>query len=179
MLRILCAQILLLILFTQQSYCTNVDSNTKWCRNFLKKTYGIVHEPDCKNTTALTTTSITTTAPSLAFVPTYTEPHKGNTISPYFNSNLPLQFSHLSITQWNNDGTRKGLGNNKSASLLIMMGKRGKKLRKEMREERRKPTPPRIQTPYGPIRMNSPPRMCLACAGRGVVRCKVRFITEI
>merc|ERR1712087_929508 len=53
------------------------------------------------------------------------------------------------------------------------MGKRGKKLRKEMRKERQKPTPPRIQTPYGPIRLNSPPRMCLTCAGRGVVRCPV------
>ena len=36
---------------------------------------------------------------------------------------------------------------------ILQMGKRGKKLRKEMREERRKPTPPRIQTPYGRLNL--------------------------
>ena len=36
-----------------------------------------------------------------------------------------------------------------------MMGRRGKKLRKEMRKERQKPTPPRIETPYGKLNPRS------------------------
>jgi len=58
-----------------------------------------------------------------------------------------------------------------------MMGLRGKKIRREKRRARQESkTPPRIQTPYGPIRLNrneSPTRTCDYCGGRGMVRCSV------
>lgn len=64
-----------------------------------------------------------------------------------------------------------------SPSLLttsqLFMGQRGKRIRKEKRRARKEPTPPRIQTPYGPIRFNKPPRRCETCQGRGIVRCHV------
>lgn len=56
---------------------------------------------------------------------------------------------------------------------IIIMGTRGKKIRKEKRRASKEPTPPRIQTPYGPIRMSKPPRVCDCCNGRGLVRCSV------
>jgi tryptophan-rich hypothetical protein len=58
-------------------------------------------------------------------------------------------------------------------SSIIMMGQRGKKIRKEKRRASKEPTPPQIQTPYGPIRMNRPPRVCDCCNGRGLIRCSV------
>lgn len=53
------------------------------------------------------------------------------------------------------------------------MGLRGKKIRKEKRRAAREETPPRIVTPYGPIRLPKPPRVCDVCNGRGLVRCGV------
>jgi tryptophan-rich hypothetical protein len=60
-----------------------------------------------------------------------------------------------------------------TTNFSIMMGTRGKKIRKEKRRASKEPTPPQIQTPYGPIRMNKPPRVCDCCKGRGLVRCSV------
>lgn len=60
-----------------------------------------------------------------------------------------------------------------STSTALAMGLRGKKRRREIRNSRKDPTPPRIQTPYGPIRITKPPRRCDVCAGRGIGRCTV------
>jgi len=54
-----------------------------------------------------------------------------------------------------------------------LFGLRGKRIRRERRRALQDPTPPRIQTPYGPIRLNRPPRLCECCTGRGLVRCDV------
>jgi len=56
---------------------------------------------------------------------------------------------------------------------VLFMGLRGKKLRRLKREARKDPTPPRIETPYGPIRIMRPPTTCHVCQGRGVIRCSV------
>ncbi len=53
------------------------------------------------------------------------------------------------------------------------MGQRGKRIRKERRRLLQDPTPPRILTPYGPIRLNKPPRVCDTCSGRGMIRCPI------
>jgi tryptophan-rich hypothetical protein len=58
-------------------------------------------------------------------------------------------------------------------STCLLMGLRGKKIRREKRKALREPTPARVDTPYGPIRFNRPPRSCECCRGRGVVRCTV------
>lgn len=55
----------------------------------------------------------------------------------------------------------------------IMMGQRGKRIKKEIKREREAEVPPRINTPYGPIRFNRPLSTCDACQGRGIVRCNV------
>jgi tryptophan-rich hypothetical protein len=65
------------------------------------------------------------------------------------------------------------VGSRFSRTSIIMMGTRGKKIRKEKRRASKEPTPPQIQTPYGPIRFNKPPRVCDCCKGRGQVRCSV------
>jgi hypothetical protein len=52
-----------------------------------------------------------------------------------------------------------------TTSSIIMMGTRGKKIRKEKRRASKEPTPPQIQTPYGPIRFNKPPRVCDSYSG--------------
>lgn len=57
--------------------------------------------------------------------------------------------------------------------LVIMMGQRGKRIRREKRKALQEPTPPRILTPYGPIRLPKPPRPCDCCRGRGLLRCSV------
>jgi tryptophan-rich hypothetical protein len=57
--------------------------------------------------------------------------------------------------------------------VITMMGQRGKRMRREKRRALKEPTPPRIQTPYGPIRLAKPPRVCERCSGRGLVRCSV------
>jgi len=54
-----------------------------------------------------------------------------------------------------------------------MMGLRGKKIRKEIRKEKKEEIPPRINTPYGPIRYARPLTPCETCLGRCVVRCNV------
>jgi len=53
------------------------------------------------------------------------------------------------------------------------MGQRGKRIRREKRRALQEPTPPRIETPYGPIRLTRPPRVCDTCQGRGMIRCSV------
>jgi tryptophan-rich hypothetical protein len=58
-------------------------------------------------------------------------------------------------------------------SSALYMGLRGKKIRREKRLAQKLATPPRIETPYGPIRISRPPRICDTCRGRGVVRCTV------
>lgn len=55
----------------------------------------------------------------------------------------------------------------------VLEGQRGKRRKKEIKEEKSLETPPRIETPYGPIRMMRPLRICLDCQGRGMVRCNV------
>jgi len=55
----------------------------------------------------------------------------------------------------------------------LFMGQRGKRIKKEKKRAMREPTPPRIETPYGPIRLNKPPRKCEKCSGRGMLRCHV------
>jgi len=59
------------------------------------------------------------------------------------------------------------------ARSFLEMGLRGKRIRREKRKAMREPTPPQIQTPYGPVRMNRPPRVCDMCRGRGMLRCTV------
>ena len=54
-----------------------------------------------------------------------------------------------------------------------LYGLRGKKIRREKRKALKDPTPPRIETPYGPIRIPKPPRVCETCFGRGRIRCNV------
>jgi len=56
----------------------------------------------------------------------------------------------------------------------LSMGVRGKKIRKEIKREKEMITPPRINTPYGPIRFNRPLTMCDICTGLGKVYCNVR-----
>ena len=56
---------------------------------------------------------------------------------------------------------------------VIMMGQRGKRIKKEIKKELQMDTPPRIKTPYGDIRMMRPLSICPTCQGRGVVRCNV------
>lgn len=54
------------------------------------------------------------------------------------------------------------------------MGLRGKRARREKRRAMQEPTPPLIQTPYGPIRPSKPAfRPCDCCRGRGLLRCNV------
>lgn len=60
-----------------------------------------------------------------------------------------------------------------TTTTALCMGLRGKKIRREKRRARKEPTPPRIVTPYGPIRMPRPPRVCEVCRGRGAIRCNV------
>jgi tryptophan-rich hypothetical protein len=55
----------------------------------------------------------------------------------------------------------------------LAMGLRGKKIRREKRKAMQEPTPPRVITPYGPIRLSKPPKVCYQCRGRGVCRCSV------
>lgn len=54
-----------------------------------------------------------------------------------------------------------------------MMGQRGKRIKKEIKREKEAEIPPRIKTPYGPIRFNRPLSTCDTCQGRGLVRCNV------
>jgi len=57
-----------------------------------------------------------------------------------------------------------------------MMGQqRGKRIKKEIKKEKKKEeqVPPRINTPYGPIRFSRPLTPCETCLGRCVVRCNV------
>jgi tryptophan-rich hypothetical protein len=56
---------------------------------------------------------------------------------------------------------------------VLIMGLRGKKIRREKRRALQDPTPARIQTPYGAIRLSRPPRLCECCRGRGLLRCQV------
>lgn len=58
-------------------------------------------------------------------------------------------------------------------SATALFGQRGKRIRREKRKALQQPTPPRIQTPYGPIRLSYPPRQCDTCNGRGMIRCTV------
>ena len=53
------------------------------------------------------------------------------------------------------------------------MGQRGKRIKKEIKEEKKAEIPPRIFTPYGPIRLSRPLTVCDICSGRGVERCNV------
>lgn len=53
------------------------------------------------------------------------------------------------------------------------MGVRGKRVRRQKRKAAKEDTPPRVQTPYGPIRLPRPPRFCDTCRGRGLIRCCV------
>jgi len=57
--------------------------------------------------------------------------------------------------------------------IILFMGLRGKRIRREKRKAWQDPTPPRLDTPYGPIRLTRPPRTCDLCLGRGHVRCTV------
>jgi len=54
-----------------------------------------------------------------------------------------------------------------------MMGQRGKRIKKEIKKEKKEEVPPRINTPYGPIRNSRPLTPCDTCLGRGIVRCNV------
>ena len=58
-------------------------------------------------------------------------------------------------------------------SARLFMGLRGKRIKQEKRKAREEPTPPRIETPYGPIRRSLPPKTCETCSGRGLIRCNV------
>jgi tryptophan-rich hypothetical protein len=69
--------------------------------------------------------------------------------------------------------TRPSTSIRSRSNSIILMGTRGKKIRKEKRRASKEPTPPQIQTPYGPIRLNRPPRVCDCCNGRGIIRCSV------
>lgn len=60
-----------------------------------------------------------------------------------------------------------------SSSTTALFGLRGKKVRKERRKALKEATPPRIETPYGAIRLIKPPRVCDTCRGRGQIRCGV------
>jgi len=62
---------------------------------------------------------------------------------------------------------------NSQRRLTLYMGVRGKKIRKEIRKEKEMETPPRFNTPYGPIRYNRPLTMCDICVGLGKVYCNV------
>lgn len=55
----------------------------------------------------------------------------------------------------------------------LFMGLRGKKIRRLKRAAAREPTPPKVATPYGAVRVARPPQVCDACRGRGRVRCDV------
>lgn len=55
----------------------------------------------------------------------------------------------------------------------IKMGLRGKRRRAEIRQLKQQATPAYVRTPYGPIRPQSRPRMCMTCAGRGRIRCPI------
>jgi len=55
----------------------------------------------------------------------------------------------------------------------LLMGLRGKRIKQEKRKAREEPTPPRIETPYGQVRLSLPPKSCEKCNGRGLVRCNV------
>mmetsp|Transcript_24115 Transcript_24115/g.27922 ORF Transcript_24115/g.27922 Transcript_24115/m.27922 type:complete len:263 (+) Transcript_24115:179-967(+) len=66
-----------------------------------------------------------------------------------------------------------GRGHGHGRMSIIMMGQRGKRIKKEIKKEREIEAPPRVQTPYGPIRFNRPLSICDSCKGRGVVRCNV------
>jgi hypothetical protein len=55
----------------------------------------------------------------------------------------------------------------------IKMGLKGKRRRAEIRQLKQQATPACVQTPYGPIRPQSRPRMCMTCAGRGCIRCPI------
>ena len=64
---------------------------------------------------------------------------------------------------------------------VIMMGQRGKRIKKEIKKEKKEEVPPRINTPYGPIRNSRPLTPCDTCLGRGIVRCNVcdgRAVTQ-
>mmetsp|Transcript_15800 Transcript_15800/g.23747 ORF Transcript_15800/g.23747 Transcript_15800/m.23747 type:complete len:273 (+) Transcript_15800:137-955(+) len=92
------------------------------------------------------------------------------TSSTFRHSSSPnYNYAHHSFSsplqRWNGGRTR--------TMDIVMMGQRGKRIKKEIKKEREMETPPRIQTPYGPIRFNRPLAICDACSGRGVVRCNV------
>jgi len=68
---------------------------------------------------------------------------------------------------------RSTVGGLTQSSRLVLNGRRGKQIRREKRKALREPIPPRIETPYGPIRFPKPPQTCVKCSGRGLIRCPV------
>lgn len=55
--------------------------------------------------------------------------------------------------------------------VFLTMGIRGKKIRREKRKALKEPTPPVLNTPYGKIRFNRPPRICDCCGGTCLFVC--------
>lgn len=87
---------------------------------------------------------------------------------------LPIQPPQPSISQpISYPGNELHKKNTNRRQSIILMGQRGKRIKKEIKKERQMETPPRIPTPYGPIRMMRPLSICETCHGRGVVRCNV------
>ncbi len=88
-----------------------------------------------------------------------------------FNVLLPSHVTHSFIVTL----SQQQSFHNKQRRIIsnLYMGVRGKKIRKEIREEKEMETPPRINTPYGPIRFNRPLTMCDICIGLGKVYCNV------